>query len=126
MTVSFAHDPPPFSGNAFRPHDIVGSDCPIVAVSAGISWLHFEGLVALTDVESSSPSSIDAERSSTRKISTGLRLMSKVCSPHIEPPTPTVTPVPPAPLSVAAPLPSPSSFRRRRRCRCFPEEAAER
>src|SRR5215471_20925116 len=116
----------PSSGNVFRPQEASESVAATAMVTAGTTCDHFDGLVAEAAFPSL-PSCMDADRSSTRNRSAGLRTRLKVCSPHCVPPSssklppapvpPEVAPWPPAPvpplvapepLAVIGPLPPPT------------------
>src|SRR3569832_903883 len=79
-----AVEPAMSSGNVFNPHEIEGSDEPITDVSAGMTWLHFEGRPASGLASSPFESSfIEAERSSTTNSSTGARFRSNESKPQL-------------------------------------------
>src|SRR3569623_3194729 len=79
-----AVEPAMASGNVFNPHEIEGSDEPSTDVSAGMTWLHFEGRPASGLASSPFESSfIEAERSSTTNRSTGARFRSHESKPQL-------------------------------------------
>src|SRR3569833_4281952 len=79
-----AVEPAMSSGNVFNPHEIDVSDEPMTDVSAGMTWLHFEGRPASGLAASPFESSfIEAERSSTTNRSTGARFRSNESKPQL-------------------------------------------
>src|SRR6476469_1252488 len=95
VTPVATHSEPVPSGNVFRPQETAASVSMMTCFSAGRTAFHFS--VTPSDVVSSI---IDFERSSSSRISAGLRSTSNFCRPHVRPPPP---PLPPIEMTPAAP-----------------------
>src|SRR5580698_4609963 len=104
VTLPATHAEPEPSGNDFIPQSTEVSVPVMTALRVGTTIDHFEAVV-----DESGGSCIDAERSSTSKMSAFLGVGANCCSPQLRmpppPPTPVVPNVPAAELP-AAPLPT--------------------
>src|ERR1700722_18833958 len=102
VTLPATHSDPEPSGNDFIPHSTEVSVLVMTASRVGTTIDHFEAVV-----DESGGSIIDAERSSTSRMSAFLGVGANCCSPQVRvvPPVPSMPAVPVAELP-AAPLPT--------------------